>query len=100
MATQITVITGTGSASYTVSTGARGPAASAAALTVVVADPNGTATATHLGQLCKATTAWWQWDGSLWIPIRLLTGEPITTDGTDYFAITHDGSSLGYTPFP
>lgn len=56
--------------------------------------------ATHLGQLCKATTAWWQWDGTAWIPIRLLTGEPITTDGTDYYAITHDGSSLGYTPFP
>ncbi len=57
-------------------------------------------TATHLGQWCKATTAWWQWDGSVWIPRNLLTGEPITTDGTNYYAITHDGSSLGYTPFP
>jgi hypothetical protein len=58
------------------------------------------AVATFIGQLCKATTAWWQWDGSVWIPRNLLTGEPITTDGTNYYAITHDGSSLGYTPFP
>lgn len=56
----------------------------------------------YLGQWCKTTTAWWQWDGTVWIPIRLLTGEPITWSVAQsaYFSIGVDvDTALELTPF-
>lgn len=35
-----------------------------------------------LGQLCKAATAWWRWNGSLWIPFLTLAGEPVAWNAT------------------
>ena len=66
-------------------------------------DPNGTVTATFLGQWCKASTAWWQWNGTTWIPMRLLTGEPITYSAAQaaYFSVGVDAdSALELTAFP
>lgn len=74
-----------------------------AALTHGGADPNGSVTATFLGQLCKATTAWWQWDGAAWIPRFLLNGKQITRDDADtnYFTLGVDAIGLPTTtPFP
>jgi len=62
-----------------------------------------TLTATHLGQWCKASTAWWQWSGTAWIPRFLLNGRPITRNSADtaYFSLGVDGIGLPTTtPFP
>ena len=60
-------------------------------------------TGTHAGQPCKASTAWWKWTGSAWIPTRLLTGEVIsysaTTDSYFYLSADADGA-LVRTDFP
>ena len=60
-------------------------------------------TASFLGQWCAASTAWWQWNGTDWTPIRLLTGEPITWSVAQsaYFSIGVDiGSAIELTAFP
>lgn len=36
----------------------------------------------YLGQWCKATTAWWQWDGTAWLPRFTLAGDPISYNAT------------------
>jgi hypothetical protein len=59
--------------------------------------------ATHLGQWCQASTAWWQWDGTAWIPRFLLNGKQITRDDADtaYFTLGVDTIGLPTTtPFP
>lgn len=60
-------------------------------------------TATHLGQWCKASTAWWQWDDTAWIPRFTLAGQPITyrASPAGYFSIGVDSdSALQITTFP
>lgn len=66
-------------------------------------DPIPALSATHLGQWCKASTAWWQWSGEsgTWMPVRLLTGEPITRNASgSWFSISVDADgALAQTPF-
>lgn len=59
--------------------------------------------ATHLGQFCRASTAWWQWNGTVWLPRFLLNGKQITRDDADsaYFSLGVDAIGLPTTtPFP
>lgn len=59
--------------------------------------------ASFLGQWCKATTAWWQWDGTAWIPRQTLSGQQITRSDADdaYFILGVDGDGAPTTsPFP
>lgn len=56
--------------------------ASPAAQTYGSADPNGNVTGDYIGQLCKASTAWWQWNGTAWIPRYTDDGEPIAYNAT------------------
>jgi hypothetical protein len=58
-------------------------------------------TATHLGQLCKASTAWWQWNGTVWLPVRTLENQPIMGESPDYYKMTRDGDgAFEFLPFP
>lgn len=52
-------------------------------------------TGTHLGQLCKASTAWWIWNGTAWIPWATLNGSPVAYNATlgSYRKLTVSGAS-------
>lgn len=50
--------------------------------------------ATHLGQLCKTSTAWWIWNGTAWIPWATSNGSPIAYNATlsSYRKLTVSGA--------
>jgi len=56
-----------------------------------------------VGQRCQASSAEWEWDGTMWIPRQTLSGRQITRNDTDdaYFVLgVDDDGAPTTTPFP